>query len=167
MQMTDSTHADDRNGGARVSQHYWTHGRLLSGSYKTPITIQCNSKDECDQVQAKLKDPTFTSDVAASAGVPASAFKSVSEPASYDTASFAAQVITTHSVTAGATVATHSEAEFDKWRNGCIALIVICVLMLIAIGVLASKVGGSGGGDGAVRGSQLEKALDEEDSYTV
>jgi hypothetical protein len=179
MQMLGSTVPAEENSyilngvlhqsGPRYSQHFWNHGRLLAGSYRTPIIIQCNSQSECDQVQSKLKDPTFTSAVAASAGVPASAFKSVSEPQTYDTASFNTAVTTIHTTSTDTIHTTNTTTENDDaWMNATIALVVVCVLLLIAVAVLAVKLSnaGSGGNAEAVKTGDLEKTL-EDDVYTV
>jgi hypothetical protein len=155
-----------RQSGPRLSKHYWEHGRLLSGSYKVPITIQCNSKAECDEVQATVKDPTFTSEVATTMGVSPAAFKSVSEPQMYETASFAAvvNIETGSSDTHTAETTVSSEAEAHKWKNATIALAVICAMLLLAvIGLAVSKNSGGGNSD-AVKADDVEESLN---SYNV
>jgi hypothetical protein len=152
----------------RTSTHFWTHGRLLAGSYKTPITIQCNSADECDSINAKLKDPTFTTAVATSAGISPSAFKSVSEPQMYDTVAFTNAVTTIHAPGTNTHTTSNviTQADANKWKNATVALAVICVLLLFAVIGLAANKASSGGNSDAVKANDVEQALGD-DTYTV
>jgi hypothetical protein len=154
-----------RQSGPRVGAHYFDHGRHLAAvsSYKTPITLQCKSKADCDTMQAKLKSPTFTAELATSANIPASAIKSISEPQSYETKSAVASTTTLYGTehkhkTTTTTIVIDND---EKWKNSAIALAVVCVLLLVAVVALA--LGGKKSSGGAVKSNNLEQALGQDE----
>jgi hypothetical protein len=159
-----------RQTGPRTGTHFYEHGRLLGNTYNAPITIQCKSKVQCDQVHTKLKSPTFTSAVASAAGVPASAFKTISEPMSYETRAYTTTTTTVHTTGHSHTTTTIIQVEDGdkKWRNPAIALAVVCGILLIAV-VALSLSGKKKGQQDSVRANDMEKTLggNDEEAYDV
>lgn len=162
--------------GVRYGKHTYVHGRRLSGNsiFKLGIAVQCSSAAQCAAVTAKIEEPTFVTNVASNAGIPADAIRSVSEPFALPTATTTTTVVTTvdsgtHTHATPAIQNTYVEGVDERWKAAAVAMTIVSVILFCIVIALAAggKKRGGGGNSGAVKASGVERALDETESYTV
>jgi hypothetical protein len=161
--------------GVRYGKHTYVHGRRLSGNsvFKVGIAVRCTSATQCNEVTAKMLDPSFITNVASAASIPPDAIPSVDGPFVVPVTTVNITTVTTvdgtpHTHTTPAIQNTYVEGVDERWKAAAVAMTILSIILfciVIALAAGGKKRGSSN--SGAVKASGVERALDETESYTV
>jgi len=168
LTSTDRLSAYEWSNSDKHAGQFGQVARHLAADSNTAITINCG--EYCADVLAALESPDFEEQLASN-GVSA-VVNNKGNIISYPTVTADTEMVTVNndgSVTNTHTAGSHTQEEYDDYKNATTALAVFCALLLIALIFLWHRFVAltARGSSGTVKFGDTDTALDEASSYEV